>query len=196
MAKKKPSTENKLVARHAASAFGGDPQVAEYFHDTDPLTVNILWCDDRPVGDLISYSTIGLSDCAMKDEDGADFPLRVELAGLCQKGESNFANVLASAAFCIMRTLRLIAPGSVMPNYVKEYFTSTTVPHLYFTAPYIWDNELATLDLSSKRVAWLLVMPISDRERRFIEENGDDKFESLLEKQQIVITDLYRSSAV
>ena len=65
MAKVKPSADNKLVARYAAAAFGGKPQVAEYHHDTLPLSIDLLWCDERPCEGVTAYSTVRLSDHVM-----------------------------------------------------------------------------------------------------------------------------------
>lgn len=196
MSKAKPTAENKRVARHAASAFGSKPQVVEYLHDTEPLAVDILWCENSPCTGVTAYSTIGLSDYPMLNDDGTEFPTRLEIAGACSSKEDMFANILASAAFCVMRTHRLCYPGAVMQDYVREYSPSSTVPHLYFTAPFLWEESLRTLDCGTKKVSWLLAMPISQAECQYLLEHGDDALETLLERYQIDIFDLYRPSVV
>jgi hypothetical protein len=42
------SMENRMVARHAAAAFGGEARVDEYINDSDTLAIGILYCRDRP----------------------------------------------------------------------------------------------------------------------------------------------------
>ena len=74
MAKTKPTPENKMVARHAASSFGGTPSVSEYLHDTEPFAVPILSCVDRPCDGVTSFSTVGLSDYPMIKENGRELP--------------------------------------------------------------------------------------------------------------------------
>jgi antitoxin YqcF len=101
---------------------------------------------------------------------------------------------LAAAAFSTMRTGKVCHPSSVMPGYVREYFRSTTVPHLYFTAPFLWEASLRTLDCGTKKVAWLLAIPISDGELGYLERHGDEELEVLFEKKQIDVYDLNRSS--
>src|SRR5262249_54635011 len=96
------SAQKKKIAKHIVHAFGGEPHVFEYKHDTLPLTVALLHCDDRPDEGSTSYSTIGLSDYPMFQE-GEEFPVRLEIAGLCATSAEFFPNILASAAFCIMR---------------------------------------------------------------------------------------------
>ena len=82
-----------------------------------------------------------------------------------------------------------------MPGYVADFLPSTTVPHLYFSAPFLWESSLKTLDCGTKKVSWLLAVPISDAEYEYLIEHGDSALEDLLEKQRIDIFDLTRSSA-
>jgi hypothetical protein len=84
----------------------------------------------------------------------------------------------------------------VLPDYVREYYTKTTVPHLYFTAPFLWEDALTTQCYDSKKVSWLLVMPISDGELQYLRQHGDALLEELLEQRQIDICDLNRSSVI
>lgn len=189
------SAENKAIAKHALKAFGGTPNVQAYHHDLEVLSVDILRCENQPVEGISSYSTIGLSDYPMLTESGAEFPTRLEIAGACATADQLFANILASAAFGIIRSQKLYGPGSVLPGYVHEYYPESSVPHLYFTAPFLWEDSLKTLDCATKKASWLLAIPISDREWRYLQSNGDKAFEELLEKANIDIFDLYRAPA-
>ena len=83
-----------------------------------------------------------------------------------------------------------------MEEYVGEYFQMTTVPHLYFSAPFLWEDSLKTLECGTKNVSWLMVIPISDSELKFLTLNVDDALESLFEKKQIDIFDLNRPSVL
>jgi hypothetical protein len=190
------STENKVIAKYALNAIGGVPNVQAYHHNTETLSVDMLRCGDRPYSGVTSYSTIGLSDHPMFIDDGSEFGTRIELAGACATAAEFFPNVLASAAFCIIRTKKLYSPGSVMAGYVREYYPSTTVPHLYFTAPFLWEDSLKAIECETKKVSWLLVVPISDAELEFLRKNGDDALEDTFERHQIDIFDLNRASAV
>lgn len=189
------SGDNKALARYALKAFGGSPHVQAYYHDTEALSVDILKCEDRPCKGVTSYSTIGLSDTPMF-KDGEEFSVRLELSAACSSVNTQFANVIASAAFCIVRSKRLYHPGATLQGYVREYFASSSVPHLYLTAPFLWESELKMLSLESKKVCWLLAMPISESESQYLGVYGDDALESLFEEHQVDIYDLNRSSVV
>jgi antitoxin YqcF len=187
------SAENKAIARHALKAFGGTPTVQAYHHDTENLSIDILRCDNRPCQGVTSYSTIGLSDHPMI-KDGQEYPTRLEIAGACATAVQLFPNILASAGFNIIRSQWVFSPGMVLPEYIREYYPSTTVPHIYLTAPFLWEDSLKTLDCGLKKASWLLVVPISDGELEYLKEYGDNALEELFEKTQIDIFDINRNS--
>ena len=195
-ARKPPSPENKKIARHAAAAFGGAPKVQAYDHDHEPLSIALLSCADRPCEGVTAYSTVGLSDYPMIDAKGEEYPARLEIAGTCATENEEFANVLAAAAFCVIRTKRLLYPGAALAGYVREYFHDTTVPNLYFTAPFLWEETLKTLDCGVKKASWLLAVPISQSELEHLNQYGDDSLEKLFEAKQIDVFDLNRPSAI
>lgn len=180
---------HKLIANRAAHAFGGTPHVHRYHHDTEALHVDVLRCDDRPDTGVVSYSTIGLSDY----DNG--LPTRVELCGACTQRNDKFPNVLASAAFMMMRSGKLLHPGVALKDYVKLYYPDSPLPHLYFTAPFLW-KELNTFQVENLQVSWLLAIPISQVEHRYLLQYGDAALERLFEKQQIDFYDLHRRSAI
>ena len=130
----------------------------------------------------------------MIDANGQAFPLRIELVGACASGADLFPNVLAGAAFHIMRNKQFYGPGTALPGYVAEYYPDTPVPHLYLTAPNQWEDKLQTSELPTKKVAWLHAGPISDNEARFLGANGDEALEALFERLDIDIFDLARPS--
>jgi antitoxin YqcF len=176
------SPKNKLIARQLALVFGGTPRVGEYRNTTETLTVDILSCGDRPVDGVTSYSTIKLSDHPIPWGE-REFSARLELAGLCVNTVTTFPNLLASAAFHIMQSDALYHPGTVIPDLVRRSQVSSTLPHLYLTAPFPWGDSLNRLNCGPKKVTWLLAMPISEPEYAFLREHGDLALERLLQKQ-------------
>jgi hypothetical protein len=193
--KKTPSADNKALARHAVAAFGGKPKVIEYRHDHLPLRVDVLQCAESPDPELVSYATIGLSDTPLMF-NGSVYPTRVELVGACGSEYDLFPNILSSAAFHMMRNAQLYPPGSLLRDYVPVYYPDTTVPHLYFTAPFTWEEKLQTLTLEQKQVAWLMAVPVSDGEAEYLEEHGDEELERLLEEKNAEYYNLHRPSCV
>ncbi|HIE1652951.1 suppressor of fused domain protein [Burkholderia cenocepacia] len=188
------SAGRKAVGRHALSVFDGMPKVQEYLHDDLPMAVDVLSVADSPDPDLVSYSTIGLFETALGGE--TELGTRVELCGAMPADIEHWPNVLAFAAFALMRSRWAVMPGGVLEGYVAECYGDTLVPHLYLTAPFLWnDGHFKQLDLESgEKVNWLQGIPISDAELEILRTRGDSEFEDLLEQADVDVFDLYRSS--
>jgi hypothetical protein len=187
------SESNRLIARTAAEAFGGRPEVVRYHDDAKRTHVDVLRCEDRPQRGVSSYSTIGLSDWPLYRGD-EEYPARVELVGACSAGFDHFANVLASAAFAVANEGWFCAPGIIFPGLFAGERPTSPLKHLLFVPPFLWEQSLRTLDLLEKKVAWLLAVPISDAEMMFAEKEGPRRLEDVFEKEQIDIYDPDRPS--
>jgi len=189
------SEQDMILAKHAAAAFGSKPSVQRYWDDNDKSFVDILSCSNSPEEGVTSFSTVGLSSHTLL-RDGKEYPARIELVGACGSSFSSFPNILATAAFCVINSRWFCYPTAIFPNVVATYAESETMPHLFFTTPFLWDEKLQTQELSGKNVAWLQIIPISDAERCFADENGADSLEDLFVEKQIDIFDLNRPSVV
>ena len=187
--------ENKAIARMALEAFGGTLNVACYWDEAENNSVDLLACKDRPEKGVTSYSTIGLSDSPIL-VGGDEIGVRLELVGACSSLVKEFPNIITTAAFCIINSKWSCSPGAVFPEVVEMYNCSKTMKHLLFVPPFLWDEKLKTIDFSSKTVAWLLAVPISEEEYKFAEEESSDKLEDLFEENQIDLFNINRPSVV
>ena len=185
----------KQVAKHLHFVFGGvNPYVFRYWDDYKTKSIDLLQCENTPSEGLISYGTLGISgvDVGLLYE-GKD--LRVEFVGVSKPEQKIFPNILSTAAFEIMDHPS-IEYGYVMNNIISYYLKDTTTPHLFFTDPAMWDKELTDLEDTEKYITFLLAVPITEKERLFLQKNGTDKLETLLEEADADICDLYRNSVV
>ena len=66
--------------------------------------------------------------------------------------------------------------------------------HILFIPPFLWEDKLTTLSFNDKKIAWLLVIPISEKELEYAKKHGTDALENLFEEYQIDIFDLKRKS--
>jgi hypothetical protein len=186
------SDANKIIAKAIAEAFGGRPSVTRYWDDAHAHHVDVATLHDHPHPAVSSYATIGLSDWPLPRRPPDD-SLRVELLGACRTKHEVFGNILASAAFCVINSQWACSPGAIFTNVVSAYHQSS-MAHLLFVPPFLWEEQFETLRLSTKTVAWLLVVPISDAERSFAESQGSEALEGLFEQRSIDIYDLDRPS--
>lgn len=182
--------DNKKIAQHAWEFIGGTPEVFSYYNDEETVSVDIMTCMDENFS-VTTLSTIGLSNVDIgKEIDGKS--LRVELLMLGDAHKEIFANILAAVAFRVKEN-QYCDFGLIIENVIEPYVSDTTVNHILLMQPVFWE-KYSFLVLDENIVAWLLAIPISEDERSYIDQNGIDKFDKLLEHSNVDFIDLNRSS--
>ncbi|WP_197519737.1 suppressor of fused domain protein [Pseudonocardia sp. HH130630-07] len=83
----------------------------------------------------------------------------------------------------------------MFPDVVPEHFESVTTPHVLLVPPYLWTG-LDTLELSGKTAAFVMAVPITEPERRYVDEHGADALADRLEDADPDIVDLWRASII
>jgi hypothetical protein len=188
----KISESNKKLAKTVAGVFGGTPQVFRYWDEKKASAVDILSCENVPQPGVTSHATIGLSDHSLGD-NGSTPGLRTEFVAAFGSAFEEGANILSTAAFCVINSKWKIGPGVIYPEIISMYRKKSAMKHVLFSPPFLWDT-LKTQRLSDKTVAWLMLVPVSEKEFQFAESNGSDALEDLFESKQIDIFNLDRPS--
>lgn len=189
--------ENKMLAKITHKAFGSQPNasVVEYLNNDETLKVPILICPDHPQQNFTAYATIGLSDYSMR-QGNREFPTRLEIISIGNTKIKWLPGALSTAAFYIMKEKWLCHPGATLVDILNGYAIDSDLEHLYFTSPFLWETDLKTIELATKQVAWLLAIPITNREYEYRKQYGNEKFEELMEKNNASVFDLTRKSII
>jgi antitoxin YqcF len=181
----------RAVARAASEAFGGKPQVRRYYDEAEKHSVDMLTCEGAPTADLVTYSTVSLHGYANMLEQS---DVRVEMAGVASRAAGPFVNMLATAAFYVMKDHWLCAPGVVFPSLTRQYKLSPRLEHVLWVPPFPW-QKLGSLEVGDGlAVHWLLAVPISEGEREFLLDNGFDAFEAVFAEREVEYFNLERAS--
>jgi len=183
---------SRAAYRAALAAFGGDGDVHKYLDQDESHKVDILSCKDKPSPGLISYSTLGVHAVSNLIE-GQD--IRVELAGVAEDSFKSFPNLLSTAAFYVIKDRWKCRPGVVYMDLLNEYRLSTTLEHLMWVEPFEWES-LGSVDAAGVTIHWLMGIPISDSEDRYLRRNGFEKLERLLIDREVDYWDLNRRPVV
>ncbi len=194
----KPTKDQKEIYKTLVETFGGDPRVILHGDEKEKSFVNIFKSIDKPQVGVTSYGTLGLSDYPLI-KDGKEFDTRVELVGACGSNFKDFENILATAAFSVINSKWFCCPGAVFPDVVSMYKASKTLRHVFFAPPSSWEGSAKlnkTIQLETMKLTWLLVVPISEKEYRLVENEGAKKLENLFEEKRIDIFNLNRPSVV
>lgn len=156
--------------------------------------IDVLRFHDRPALGQIAHATIGLSDAALLNGDRT-FAARVELLMVGRDNEPEIGTVIGSAALMIANQKRMIYPGAIIVDALSLYIENTTTPHIYLTAPFLWngpDNAIDKLRVRDYDVYWLLGIPATDKEYELLMAEGDDVLEDLYASASIDISDVRR----
>ena len=98
-------------------------------------------------------------------------------------------------AFNIIKDHYSYTPGMVNMNVIDDYYKILEMRHIYYTIPSYWEDLQGHL-IDGHIVNWLFAIPISDNELDYLNENGVDAFEDLLESNDTEVYDLYRRSII
>lgn len=188
-----PSAAHKIIARSAITALTGKPRVVRYWDDNHRSSVDIVACSDSPWERVTSYATVGVCDAPLMFE-GKELDARAELVGACYSQTSDYAACLATAAFFVINSGVLVAPGVIIPDVVSMHQASKTMAHLLFVPPFLWDDRLKTVEVETRRVGWLQAVPISQAELEIALARGVPALEAAFEHQQIDVFDIERAS--
>lgn len=161
---------DRAVASLLREVVGGVPQVNEYLDEDESHRVAIFRAHERPAADCTTYSTIGLCR-APNLLDGRQIAVELAMVGLSSR--QDVPNVLASCAFLMTKDRWLGAPGVVFPEVFNAYGDGGRLRHVLWVPPFPWDR-LAAVEVEDRSIHWLLGIPISDGERRYLGVNGFD----------------------
>lgn len=189
------SDDNRTIAKILSLAFGGKPRVTRYWDDARHRSIDILISEDNPQQGVNSYGTVNLSDVPLI-MNGVEYPARLEMVAACGKSFKDFDRAFSTAAFQIVNEGMFCYPGAIFSDVISMYRASLTMEHFLFIPPFLWEEKLQTINLDAKVIAWLLAVPISEKERQFAALHGYDQLVNTFERAQIDIFNLNRTSVI
>lgn len=185
--------DNKQIFKYSKSFIGGTPSVYEYYNSDRSKSIDIMTCKDSIFSMVDVHTSIGLHDINIGlTSDGKK--VGIELISVGEKSDEISCNILATVAFEIMDKKECYL-GQIISNIINQYDVSSEMRHVILLSPAYWDNY-RQYENEKEIVAWLLLVPISDSEKAYIEKNGVAAFEQVLQQQESDITDRSRSSFI
>jgi len=183
--------DHKAIAKYIAPILGVDPKAARYWDDARETHLDIMdVCD--PTDDRVKfYGTIGVSDKNVTVA-GVEQEFGLELIIGSSQELAFLPNILSTCGFYIVKDGWECRPGSVFEQMVEIYSSDYEMKHVYFSAPFFWEDKLQPLNVSGRKVVWLLAVPFSDSELQYLKTNGDDAFEDLMAQNNVDVLDFSR----
>lgn len=183
----------KDIFKYSRRFIGGTPAVYAYYTEDKLKSIDIMTSKDTQFTDVDVHSTIGLSEIDI-NKSLSGKRVGVELIAVGDKGKETICNILASVAFEIMDEHDCYF-GKVFSDAISKYDNGLAMKHAILLSPAFW-NQYKQMSSEDMIVTWLLLVPLSDMEKEYVEKFGVDEFEELLAKQDVDITDINRKSFV
>lgn len=180
------------VSGFLKARFGPECATYAYYDSSEAHVVAVVEANGVPHAELATFTTASLH-ATPNLLDGRD--IRVELLIVGPRESSGLANVVATAAFCVLKDGWLAAPGVVFPDAISEYFPDATVPHLMWTEPFDF-RDLASVEIPGLKadVHILQAVPITEAERQLLLRAGFGALSDALQSAGAEHFDLRRAS--
>lgn len=178
-------------------------QWAHYLHDIVPSTARQIhrYGDDAHglVIDVFHSEHDGRDFAAsvgllLLDQGNGEWPLHVELMMDARGHQSSIDDLVASLALHILRAGDKLAPGTVFEDLFACFNPGLTLQHLVLIDPIGWDDHFTKVTLEGQVVFPLMMVPISESECRFIEQQGLDAFEERVNTAHADLLDWQRQA--
>lgn len=194
---KRPSENNAKIAKYIRQAMGAPPAgILEHWDRDRRGSVMVARFDDVPEEGALTWATANLSDHPLMFR-GKEYETRLELVCAAWKKHQKFGDAMIACALNIINDQWFAAPGEIYEGVVAAYpGLSKTLKHVMFVPPYIWEDQLKTLQVENYKVSWLMVIPISEAERKLADKKNPSALMRALEENDVDIFDLDRKSAV
>ncbi|MGI9542390.1 MAG: suppressor of fused domain protein [Cyclobacteriaceae bacterium] len=189
------TVDNKQIAKYAAPILGINPSAQRFWDEDRKNSLDIFSVDDPTNQKMKFYGTIGVSDATLKI-GGEEQSFRLELVIGGDRTLKKIPNILSTCGFYITKDEWECRPGAVFMRMVQMYYPEFEMKHVYFSPPFPWQDKLKPLQLETKKVVWLLAVPISEQELQYKRDNGDKALEALFEEHSVDVFDLKRRSII
>jgi len=185
---------NKFVAQYTLKIAGGKPKITRLWDSQDKKYIDVYKSMDVPDEGLQTCATIGLNAVNI-GFTLSDKPLRVELIGACDVRNSFYEQLFATISFAIMHFNRAY-PGMMIPHAAELYLSDCAMKHVMLWHPFVWGDDIDTIEADGRYITWLMPVLISDAEYQYAQQHGVEALESLLEEADIDIYNFYRDSVL
>lgn len=182
--------DEEQVYRHIRKFVKGKSETRRFHNKNKGKNIDIVTSTESIYREVAVHNTIGLfkTDIGLTVDERS---LRVELISVGDRDDDLMAEIMATVAFEIMDSGSCYR-GKIYKNAVAVYDATYDAKHIILLDPVFWEYE--PLKVEDYIITWLLLIPISDEELRFLEENGIPALEELLSEQSTDITNRKRKS--
>lgn len=179
------------IDRHLEAVLG--PMIQGWSPTGEPAGVHVVLFGHQPLDGTVTYATLGLSQHVLDMPKGRSVRQELLLAVQAGSAMDDFSKLLLHVAESVVGTHRALLRGDVFP-LGHPIVRGSSCCHLYVSLPVVFPEGLATCDSTEPPTVFAWLVPVTDREEREIRTVGWSRFEDKLERADVDLFDLARSS--
>lgn len=182
--------KNKAIAHYIAKVTGKNPNVLR-FHANENTLIDVISVTEHGDELLAVHTTIGLSAHETNTEKRD-----IELILVAEKKYDLAPNIVGTAGFKAILEGWQTTTGAIFTHIFSAYYPDFDVKHGLLIPPYLWKDSLKTLDLGERQVEWKMIIPITNQEAKFLQENSPSSLLPIFVEKNINLFDLERKSVI
>lgn len=189
---RKMSLYTRHISQHLAKLVREEKtRVMTYWDEGETTDLAICVMSDFPVDGVTTYSTAGVSKHEVRPGLG------VEFIAARDSSDEDFAGLLATAGFFVVKDGWVAKPGTVFELVGSLADPDTELPHLLFVNPFLYQEQgLRPLNADERTIAWLMPVPISESELIYQKKHGSSELEKEFVRANIDLYDANRPPVV
>lgn len=160
-----------------------------------PSGIRVVSFKDQPFEDIITYSTLGLSNTILPMNNGKSIRQELVFSAYRNFNNERIASFLSTFAEYLISINRALLRGDYI-GPEAPIVLGTLLNSVYSAIPVIYKDSISVFDHTSPPTVIAWVIPIHEKEANYIRANGWSKFEDLLEEEDPELWDLTRSPIV
>jgi len=181
------------IIEHAEKYLG---KIDQAWKDNDSEeNIQIVSFKDRPGGSVSTYLSLGMSDEALSLSETKRVRQELVFSVYSLAISSMIISLLMSLCEAILGRGKAALRGEVIP-LSKELAQRIGFESVYCTIPAFFDDKFCTYNESSPSTVIVWVLPIYQSEVDYIEKNGWESFEGLLEERDTDLCSLGREPVI
>jgi hypothetical protein len=186
-----PPQRYKQWVHYLRGMIPGDIRVMSYADSREMDKIDIFTSANA---DGVVAATVGLMDYDQGHNPAV--AIYTELLLDARGQQTKLCDVLSTIAFFVTKNGWKPAPGVIFTEMIECYEPSLDIKHVMFIAPFQWKTAMTKVELEGKVIHPLLAVPITESERRFVNDQGDEPLMRLWKSANTDVLDWTRRSAV
>lgn len=161
----------------------------------DKLPFQIVKFKNGPFPGTCTFSTLGLSDHILTSDESKIIKQELVFIAYEEFGNQNIPGILMQVGKSLLHRHQPLLSGEVI-GPKGNLFEKTDMQALYVTSPVYFPDSFNYYEGKDKTIVIAWLIPITKAEAQFVNREGWDTFEDLLEEKDPDLVDYDRESLV